>query len=55
MFIWEVDPVFFGWLGPFMLWREKIKALYVIPVGIWWLVVVKKKNPIMSVVVRFHC
>ena len=38
-----------------MLWREKIESMYVIPVDIWSLVVVKKENPIASVEVRFHC
>ena len=42
------EPSFF-WLGkskPFMLSREKINPLYVVPEGICWLVVVKKKNPL---------
>jgi len=29
-----------------MLSREKINPLYVVPEGICWLVVVKKKNPL---------
>jgi len=39
------------WLGkskPFMLWSEKIKPVYVVPVGICWFVVVKKKKPTTS-------
>jgi len=41
------------WLGlgksePFMLWREKIKPVCVVPVVIWSLVVEKKKKPTMS-------
>jgi len=36
------------WLGrviPLCYGREKIKPVYVVPVGICWLVVVKQKNP----------
>jgi len=40
------------WLGkskPFMLWLGKNKPVYVVPVSICWLVVVKKENPTVVV------
>ena len=45
---WEMDPVFFGYeiVSPFLCYgREKTKPVYVVPVGICWLVAVKKKKP----------
>jgi hypothetical protein len=42
------EPSLF-WLGkskPFTLWRGKIKPVYVVPVGIWSLVVEKRKKPL---------
>jgi len=39
------------WLGkskPFMLWLGKNKPVYVVPVGICWFVMVKKKKPTAS-------
>ena len=44
---WEMDPVFLGQerVNPLCCGREKIKPVYVIPVGICWLVVVKKEKP----------
>ena len=46
---WEVDPVFFGWERVNSLCygqEEKIKPVYVVPVGICLFVVVEKKNPL---------
>ena len=45
---WEMDPVFFGWerVNPLCYGREKIKPVYVVPVGICLFVVVKRKNPL---------
>jgi len=44
---WETDPVFFGKerVNPLCYGWGKIKPVYVVPVGICWLVVVKKKKP----------
>ena len=41
VFFWEMDPVFFGWerVNILCYGREKIKPVYVVPVGICWLVV----------------
>jgi len=45
---WEMEPVFFGWerVNP-LVWK-KIRPVYVVPVGIHLLVVVKKENHIAS-------
>ena len=45
------------WLGkskPFMLRSGKNKPVYVVPVGICWLVVVKKKKPTVVCVALFY-
>jgi len=50
VFFWEMDPVFFGWerVNPLWYGREKIEAVYVVPVGICLFVVVKKEKPTVS-------
>jgi len=47
---WEMDPIFFGWERVNHLWygRGKINPVCVLPVGICWLVVVKRKKPTAS-------
>jgi len=47
---WEMDPVFFGWerVNPLCCGREKIEPVYVVPVGICLIVVVKQEKPTAS-------
>ena len=44
-----MDPVFFGWerVNPIWYGREKIKTVYIVPVGICLFVVVKKNKPLL--------
>jgi len=48
---WEMDPVFCGSerVNPLCYGREKIKPVYVVPVGICCLVVGKKEKPTVMV------
>jgi len=43
---WEMDPVFFGWerVNPLCYGRNKNQPVYVVPVGIFLFVEVKKKK-----------
>jgi len=48
---WEMDPVFFGWERVNLSSRygeEKIKPVYVVPVGVCLFVVVKREKPTAS-------
>jgi len=47
---WEMDLVSLGWerVNPLWYGREKIKPVYVVPVGICLFVVVKKEKPTAS-------
>ena len=48
---WEIDPVFFGWerVNPLRCGLEKMKPMYVVPMGIGLFVVVKKETPLRHV------
>ena len=43
---WEMDLVYFGWerVNPLCYGQEKVKPVYVVPVGICWFVLVKKEK-----------